>query len=105
MYPEKPVGEIYDDDDEMPAPPRLSFNYNDYRDDSDDDLPVPQLSQLPGDEDGDVRSSRRRRSLGIEAGRRARHRVSDYGIPDMLEEDDDPLAHLNNTTRRGFGFE
>ena len=99
MYPEKPVGEIYDDD-EMPAPPRLSFNYNDYHDDSDEDLPVPRLSHLAGDEEGDVRSS-----SGIEAGRRARHRVSEHGIPDLLEDDDDPFAQLNNTTRRGFGFE
>jgi hypothetical protein len=109
MYPEKPVGEIYEDDDDMPPPPRLSLNYNDYWDFSDEDLPVPLMSlTLGGDDDGDDHSSRRHSSPGIEAGRRSHRRVSEYGIPDLLEDDDeedhDRFAQLNRT-RRGFGFE
>jgi len=109
-YPEKPVGEIYEDDDDMPPPPRLSLNYNDYWDISDEDLPVPLMSLLPaGDDDRDFHSSRRGSSPSIEAGRRSHRRVSEYGIPDILEADveegHDPFAQINRSTRRGFGFE
>lgn len=110
MYPEKPVGEIYDDDDDMLPPPRLSLNYNDYWDISDEDLPVPLMSLPPGgNDDGDVHSSRPHSSPGIEAGRRAHRRVSEYGIPDLQEDDEEedhnPFAQLDLSRRRGFGFQ